>query len=255
MLEPGTNPVQEMLLKGEWGTDCAASVPLPHPGQEPHHHSPPFTPGASQEPPLSMQMQSQGHSYGTPAAARIQRSKESRDGEKGKRAAGPSRAVPAVVAMSCGAELRHPSCEGITRNVSTGICFPHPLLEERRARPPASAVPTPQNTPTGGHGQGGGFYGAPPVFPFPCACRGHRGQGLGSRHSRARLGEGSSFTGRYNRKGAGALLRAQLGSTLSRELKACSGTSSPPACKRPGSRRGSPGALGWELWLLGKGQK
>lgn len=90
----------------------------------------------------------------------------------------------AVAAASCGAELSYLSCEAITWNVSTGIRFPYLLLEERQARPPASAAPTPQNPLAGGCGQGGGLYGASPTCPFPCACCGHRGKGLGSRHGR-----------------------------------------------------------------------
>jgi len=67
------------------------------------------SPGRTSRPTLRRGLPSQGHSQGTPAAARVRHSQENRGAETGKRAAGPSRAALVVAAGSCGAQARHPS--------------------------------------------------------------------------------------------------------------------------------------------------
>ena len=162
-----------------------------------------------------------------PAAAHIQCSQENHNGEKGKRAAGPSHAVPAAVAASCGVELRHPSCEGITRNVSTGICFPDLLLEERWGSSSLCCSNSPKRLRRGPWPRRGFLWdiSCAPLFMRLLWAQKAR-SGLPARLGE-RVREGSSFTGCYNRNGARALLHARLGSTPKQELKACSGTSSP----------------------------
>lgn len=159
-----------------------------------------------------------------------------------------------VAAASCGAELSYLSCEAITWNVSTGIRFPY--LCWRSARlvllPPLLLLP---KTPSqGAVAREGVYMGHLPRAPFRAPAAGTEEKVWVPGTAGSAGQRGSSLPRRYNRNGARAFLHTRL-SVLKRELRACSGTSSPPAHKHRWTRRGTLGGLGWELWPLGKVQK
>lgn len=204
-----------MLPKGSGARSVLQASPSPHVGQKPHHRSPPFTLGASQEPPLpggckAKVIRRQHRGLLTFSAAR-----KTAMEKKGSVQLVPVCATPAAAAASCGAELRHPSCEGITQNVSAGICFPHPCLEEHQAHPPASAVPTPQKALAGAMAQEGVPTGHLPCSPSHAPAVG----AAGSRHG----GRGSARAA----PSPGAAIGKVREHSCEPETQACSGTSSP----------------------------
>lgn len=177
----------------------------PHLDQEPPHRHPPFALGASQEPPSSKGCK----------AKVIRRQRRQLPAFSAAREAATRKKHVArgwsPLSVSCGSELRHLSCQGVTWNVSTRICFLHLPLEEcwgSSSSLHCSCSPTRHRR---GPWPRRGFRGASLMSPFPWAQRAR--SGLPARPGE-RAGEGSSFPcwngARPARQHAGAGFKSSL---------------------------------------------